>query len=1191
MSGAFGYNKDSVLGTKETINTDIKFYNPDELAKILQLKTVNKKTIVDSATKYINKFRKEGNNKMIDFFEKAKNKLLQNLEKPHDTSIVKSRDLYSDQNQGTEQLNEWFSEQNIEQEKEDAIIYPLGTTDRKQKVDIYDDHHNVMTQEKLAVQHQPTIIQGQINPTLKNTFNRLVNIDSKFRLSAVPNVKNKKFKNIINHHTSAWSGTDYTLDFNDPLRKVLSFKLYSLQIPYSWYTVDEAYGTNCFVVTHVTDSQRDLVNGSSGITMINDVISRFTVVDGYNIVKNDNNNNVLNFNDEPISGLLNQTSMPFFYVSDTNDIVDANGIRVKPQTGKRMKVLINSKNHVLTANDDNRILDINGYPTRFKKTDFANVTSTGTIMNNTNSKLLFTIDDYGNTVTHISGNDVVATRKREHSPKIIFNRYKELLNVDVDGNIITMNEKGEVKYTAENTTMDLDGTVIFNSDDNFKFYNILNTVVIENGNYTPADLITEINDKMKEDVPNTKIITTEIDYYDDIVSDAIIQSTDRKIVVGGTYFDGTKKKMSLVRYNTSGKIDTTFGTAGKLSISIDINNSELNAMSYMTEGEYIIVGGVNLNEVSGKYDFTITRVTNAGVVDTNFGRDKTGSIMFSLGSGDSILTCIAIENPLIVDLTTVDTNHKIYAAGYIFNTTSTSNKYEFGIIKTTRTGALDTNFGTSGKILFNFGNDDNILTNITLIGITSLIVSGYTYDSVTASYKCAVAKLSSAGVLDTSFSTDGKTTFSFNTTATDSIVRCATKITIATVDYIIIGGYTYDASSASYKFALAMLKISDGSLNTSFGTSGKKIFTTDSTKHHFLTSVAIDSNNAIITTGYAYNGSYYDFVTARMSETGALDTTGFGTAGYVRTSIDNMDLYASKILANLDGKMTLVGTANKNTNSDFALTRYTVNGNIDSTFVNKVNNKTYATIDYNNKNGKSTITTYSKYYSILFYKQNDPFCNSGCGQGPRANNNLGWIIGFRDQEYTSQNSTNTNSTYIYESESVVDTFGPRYFLLSIDDYNSNQINKAVVSIENMEKKADIPSYYSSDLTPNSSCDTSNPLYVTPQYLQGRPPQITRAQQYTLNEILKNRKTTSNNVLTSPTSGNIFAIIPLKKSGLSIGDSLIEFSGPIQINERNYFGPVDIDKFRIQLLDDKGNVINLNGMDWSFSIITEHLYQY
>ena len=295
MSGAFGYNKDSIMGTRETINTDISFYNPDELAKILQLKTVNKNEIIEASNRYINKFRKENNNKMIRFFQEARRKLFDSLEKEQDTSIVKSKDSYSDQNENAEQLNELFTEQNPIQEKENAVLYPLGTTDRKQKVDIYDDHHNVMTQEKLAVQHQPKIIQGQINPNLKNTFNRLVNIDSKFRLSAVPNVKNKKFKSIVNHHTSAWSGTDYTLDFNDPLRKVLSFKLYSLQIPYSWYTIDEAYGTNCFVITDITDSQNNLVSGSCGVSFINDITSRFTVVDGYNIVQVNASNNVLNF--------------------------------------------------------------------------------------------------------------------------------------------------------------------------------------------------------------------------------------------------------------------------------------------------------------------------------------------------------------------------------------------------------------------------------------------------------------------------------------------------------------------------------------------------------------------------------------------------------------------------------------------------------------------------------------------------------------------------------------------------------------------------------------------------------------------------------------------------------------------------------------------------------------------------------
>ena len=31
--------------------------------------------------------------------------------------------------------------------------------------------------------------------------------------------------------------------------------------------------------------------------------------------------------------------------------------------------------------------------------------------------------------------------------------------------------------------------------------------------------------------------------------------------------------------------------------------------------------------------------------------------------------------------------------------------------------------------------------------------------------------------------------------------------------------------------------------------------------------------------------------------------------------------------------------------------------------------------------------------------------------------------------------------------------------------------------------------------------------------------------------------------------------------------------------------------RVRLLDDKGNVINLNGSDWSVTLIAEILYQY
>lgn len=42
--------------------------------------------------------------------------------------------------------------------------------------------------------------------------------------------------------------------------------------------------------------------------------------------------------------------------------------------------------------------------------------------------------------------------------------------------------------------------------------------------------------------------------------------------------------------------------------------------------------------------------------------------------------------------------------------------------------------------------------------------------------------------------------------------------------------------------------------------------------------------------------------------------------------------------------------------------------------------------------------------------------------------------------------------------------------------------------------------------------------------------------------------------------------------------------------RNYFGPVDIQKLGIQLLDEYGRVVNLRNSDWSFTLILTCLYQ-
>jgi hypothetical protein len=46
---------------------------------------------------------------------------------------------------------------------------------------------------------------------------------------------------------------------------------------------------------------------------------------------------------------------------------------------------------------------------------------------------------------------------------------------------------------------------------------------------------------------------------------------------------------------------------------------------------------------------------------------------------------------------------------------------------------------------------------------------------------------------------------------------------------------------------------------------------------------------------------------------------------------------------------------------------------------------------------------------------------------------------------------------------------------------------------------------------------------------------------------------------------------------------------LSIPERKYFGPVNINRFRVRLFDDKGNLVNLNNTDYTFSVKMKMLY--
>ena len=66
------------------------------------------------------------------------------------------------------------------------------------------------------------------------------------------------------------------------------------------------------------------------------------------------------------------------------------------------------------------------------------------------------------------------------------------------------------------------------------------------------------------------------------------------------------------------------------------------------------------------------------------------------------------------------------------------------------------------------------------------------------------------------------------------------------------------------------------------------------------------------------------------------------------------------------------------------------------------------------------------------------------------------------------------------------------------------------------------------------------------------------------------------------------MIPVKTASLPSGAPYVEFGGTLQNQERVYFGPVNIQRMGIRLITDKGNALDLNNANWSFSLICEQL---
>ncbi len=90
---------------------------------------------------------------------------------------------------------------------------------------------------------------------------------------------------------------------------------------------------------------------------------------------------------------------------------------------------------------------------------------------------------------------------------------------------------------------------------------------------------------------------------------------DGKIIVAGSLFNGADNDFVLVRYDQDGIVDSSFGVNGFATTNISSGYDQVNSIALQSDGK-IVAGGYS--GVSPNFNFTLVRYNTTGYVDSSF---------------------------------------------------------------------------------------------------------------------------------------------------------------------------------------------------------------------------------------------------------------------------------------------------------------------------------------------------------------------------------------------------------------------------------------------------------------------------------------------------------------------------------------------------------------------------------------------
>lgn len=218
---------------------------------------------------------------------------------------------------------------------------------------------------------------------------------------------------------------------------------------------------------------------------------------------------------------------------------------------------------------------------------------------------------------------------------------------------------------------------------------------------------------------------------------ALLVMPDGRIVAGGqtnVQRGSTGVDFALARYLADGRLDTAFGSAGKVVAPVlpGSTSDMVRGMALQT-----VDGTPRLLAVGGEGDFTAARFTEAGVLDASF------------GSGGKVAGLFGVSIGAAHAVTVLPTGEAVIA-GHV--------GHDFAAVQLTANGQLDPRFGPAADGRFRHAMSATNWDEATAVARQSdgrLLLGGWVYTGTGTAGDFGVLRLTAEGTLDASFGQGG----------------------------------------------------------------------------------------------------------------------------------------------------------------------------------------------------------------------------------------------------------------------------------------------------------------------------------------------------------------------------------------------------------------------------------------------------